>query len=101
MGVHVGNFHPERQQPGRHGVAQEVRIDALGDPSGAGDLADDLTDPLPGQDVWHRPRALLSAGEQWADAATVDVQLQKLGEGVVRLAGVTLSWQAAGHDEDA
>src|SRR5215213_7808357 len=44
--LQVGNVHSERKQAGRHGVAQQVRVDALADAGSHGDGANDLADPL-------------------------------------------------------
>jgi hypothetical protein len=39
-------------------------VDALADPGGNGDGADNLADPLARQHVWRWPRTFLAAGEQ-------------------------------------
>ena len=61
-------------------MAQQVRVDPLADPGRPGDLADDLPDPLPGQNVRHRSGASLPAGEQRTRAATIKVELQELSK---------------------
>ena len=78
--LHVGDLHPQREQPGRHRVPQQVRVDALRDRGRPRHLAHDLPDPLPGQHVRRGPCALLPAGEERARAAGTDVQPQQLGE---------------------
>ncbi len=66
------------KQPGRHRVAEQMRIDAFGDPRGASHIPDDLADALAGQHMRRWPRALLAAGEQRPGAAGADVQPQQL-----------------------
>ncbi len=58
--LQVGDVHSERQQPRGHGVPQQVRVDALGDPGRLGHGADDLADALPGQGVRHGAGPLLA-----------------------------------------
>ena len=99
--LHVGDLHAQREQPGRHSVAQEVRVDPLGNPCGPCHLADDLADPLPAQDMRHRPRALLSASEQRAYAAAADVQLEELGELAADRHLAPLAALAAADDDHA
>ena len=50
--LQVGDVHAEREQAGRHRVAQQMWVDALADPGSNGDGADDLADPLARQHVW-------------------------------------------------
>jgi hypothetical protein len=44
--LQIGDVHAQREQAGRHRVAQQMRVDALADPGSNGDGADDLADPL-------------------------------------------------------
>ena len=53
--LQVGDVHPQRQQAGRHRVAQQMRVDTLADAGRDGDGADDLPNPLAGRRVWRRP----------------------------------------------
>jgi len=61
--LQIGNVHAQREQPGRHRVAQQMWVDALADPGGDGDGANDLADPLARQHVWRWPGTSLTAGE--------------------------------------
>jgi hypothetical protein len=61
-------------------VPQQVGVDPLADRGRPCHLAHDLPDPLPGQHVRRRARALLPAGEERARAAGADVQPEELGE---------------------
>jgi hypothetical protein len=53
---------PSGEQAGGHCVAQQMRVDALADPSSNGDGADDLANPLARQHVRCWPRTFLTAG---------------------------------------
>src|ERR1700710_677575 len=44
--LQIGDVHAEREQAGRHCVAQQMRVDALADLDSNGDGADDLANPL-------------------------------------------------------
>jgi hypothetical protein len=76
----VGDVHAQRQQPGGHGVAQQVRVGALGDAGGHGDAAHHLADALPGVDPRSAALARLPAQEQRPGPAAADVQAQEPGE---------------------
>ena len=76
--LQIGDVHAEREQPGRHRVAQQMRVDALADPGGDGDGANDLADPLARQHVWRWPRTFLTAGEQRSSPPRADMQPQQL-----------------------
>ena len=76
--LQVGDVHAEREQAGRHRVAQQMRVDALADPGGDGDGADDLADPLARQHVWRWPRTFLTAGEQRSRPPRANVQPKQL-----------------------
>ena len=78
--LQVGDVHAEREQARRHRMAEQVRIDALGDPGDLGHGADDLADALAGQCVRHGAGPLLAAGEQRPGPAGADVQPQELGQ---------------------
>ena len=69
---------PKREQPRGHGVPQQVRVDALGDPGRLGHSADDLADALAGQGVRHGAGTCLPAGEQRPGPAGADVQAEQL-----------------------
>jgi hypothetical protein len=53
-------------------------VDALADPGGDGDGADDLADPLARQHVWRWPGTFLTADEQRSRASCTDMQPQQL-----------------------
>ena len=55
-----------------------MRVDALADPGGDGDGADDLADPLARQHVWRWPGTFLTAGEQRSRPPRADMQPQQL-----------------------
>ena len=59
----VGDVHPEREQPGGDRMAQQVRVNSVGDSGRAGDATDDLANALAGQHVRRRAGALLAASE--------------------------------------
>jgi hypothetical protein len=68
--LQIGDVHTERQQAGRHRVAQQMRVDTFADRGSNGDGPDDLTDPLARQHVWRWPRAFLTTGEQRPNAGS-------------------------------
>ena len=76
--LQIGDVHPQREQAGRHRVAQQMRVDALADPGSNGDGADDLADPLARQHVGCWPRTFLTAGEQRPGPPCADMQPQQL-----------------------
>jgi hypothetical protein len=76
--LQVCDVHTEREQAGRHGVAQQMRIDALADPGGDGDGANDLADTLARQHVWCRTRTFLAADEQRPGPPRANVQPKQL-----------------------
>ena len=76
--LQIGDVHAQREQARGHGVPQQMRIDALGDPGGTGHPADDLADALAGQGVRHGAGTLLAAGEQRPGPAGADVQPEQL-----------------------
>ena len=76
--LQVGDVHAQRQQPGGDGMAQQVRVDAFTDPSGAGNGSHDLTDALAGQHMRRWSRTLLTAREQRPGPPRADVQPQQL-----------------------
>ena len=78
--LHVGDVHADGQQSSGHGVAQEVRIDALGDAGAAGDLANDLADALAGECRRTSICAPLATDEQRPGPASADVQGHKTGQ---------------------
>jgi hypothetical protein len=59
-------------------VAQQMRVDALADPGGDSDGANDLSDALTGQHMRRRSGPFLTAGEQRPGPPRADVQPQQL-----------------------
>jgi hypothetical protein len=72
--LQIGDVHPERKQTRRHRVAQQMRVDALADPGGDGDGANDLANPLARQHMGCGPRTFLTAGEQRPCPPCADMQ---------------------------
>ena len=72
--------HSERKQAGRHGVAQQVRVDALADSGPHRDGANDLADALASQHMRHRAGASLAAGEQRPGSPGADMEPEQLGQ---------------------
>lgn len=76
--LQVGDVHAEREQAGRHSVAQQMWVDALGDAGCNGDSADDLSYALARQHVWRWPRTFLAAGEQRPSPPRANMQSKQL-----------------------
>jgi len=76
--LQVCDVHTEREQAGRHGVAQQMRIDTLADPGGNGGGSDDLTHPLARQHMGCRTRTFLAADEQGPGPPRANVQPKQL-----------------------
>lgn len=75
----VGDVHAVRQQPCRHGVAEQMRVDALFDPSIASDVAHHLSDPLAGIGAVPRP-ALFATDEERSCPALADMHGEQPSE---------------------
>jgi hypothetical protein len=78
--LQIGDIHAQSEQAGGYGVPKQVRVNALADPGGAGDGANDLADALAGQHMWRWPGPLLAAGEQRPRTPGADVQPKQLRE---------------------
>src|SRR4051812_4478663 len=78
--LQVGNVHSERKQACRHGVAQQVRVDALADSGPHRNGANDLADALARQHMRHRAGASLTAGEQRPGSPGADMEPEQLGQ---------------------
>ena len=76
--LQVGDVHAEGEQSGRHGVAQQMWVDALADTDCDRDRADDLPNALARQHVWRWPRTFLAAGEQRPSPPLANVQSNPL-----------------------
>ena len=53
--LQVGDVHAEREQAGRHRVAQQMGVDTLAESGADGDGANDLADTLACRHVWRWP----------------------------------------------
>jgi hypothetical protein len=58
-------------------VAQQMGVDALADPGGDGDGANNLADTLARQHMWRWPGTSLTAGEQRSRPSRADMQPQQ------------------------
>src|ERR1700751_2039933 len=78
--LQIGDVHAQREQAGGYSVPKQVRVNALADPGGAGDGANDLADALAGQHMWRWPGPLLAAGERRPRTPGAGVQPKQFRE---------------------
>ena len=72
--MQICDVHAEREQAGRHRMAQQMWIDTLSDSGGRGGGANDLADTLACQHVWRWPGTSLTAGEKRPRPSRSDMQ---------------------------
>src|SRR6056297_1006203 len=96
----VGDIHAVRQQPRCHGMAQQMRIEALPDPGLAGDVAHHLPDALAGVDP-AAGFALFAADEERSSPALADMQGEEPREFCSDRHLAPLAALAALNDDDA